>query len=88
MCVESLVRGPGRPKVAEDPLQQSHHVRCLTYRVLDNMTVPQVARRMGISERTVVNWTRLALGYHGFPEIKAIRKKLRREPLRDEDMAE
>ncbi len=76
MCTDGLVRGRGRPRISNDPMQQAHHLRCLMYRVYDKLSVPQVAERMGISERTVVYWTKLALTYHGYPEIEAVRKLL------------
>ncbi len=67
---------PGRRRVAEDPFEQSKHIRCLVYRIHHDMDVPAVARLMGVSPRTVVNWTRLALSYYGHPEIKVLRARL------------
>lgn len=56
--------------------EQWTHVRCLFYRVYDGLSVAEVAYRMGVSERTVKRWTNLALGYHEFPEIKAIKERI------------
>ena len=66
-------RRRGRPP-QDDPVQQWNHVRCLLYRVHDNLTVAQVARRLGVSEPTVKRWTQRALSYYWYPEIKEIRK--------------
>lgn len=71
---EVMPRGRGRPRVTDDPFEQSKHIRCLIYRVYDGRTVAEVAVIMRVSKRTVVYWTRLALSYIGYPEIQAIRE--------------
>lgn len=69
-------RPVGRPRHADDPHEQSKHIRCLVYRVHDGKTVAEVAEIMGVSARTVKTWTRLALDYYHAPEVKVIRKSM------------
>lgn len=70
------VRPPGRPRVSDDPEQRAKHMRCLFYRVLNGLTVRQVADLMDVSEATVKLWTKLALSYHGYPEIRKVREMI------------
>ena len=65
-----------RPRPSADPYEQSKHIRALTYRVFDNMTVAQVAARMKVHPNTVKNWTKIALAYLGNPEVDEVRKRI------------
>lgn len=71
-----LPRKPGRP-VQVTPTEQWNHIRCLLYRVHENLSVAEVAVRMGISQPTVKRWTQRALSYYWYPEIKEIRKAIK-----------
>lgn len=70
--------GRRRARATDDPIAQWKHIRCLFYRIYDGLTVAEVARRMGVTERTVERWTQYALGYYGHPEIKVIREMIRK----------
>lgn len=56
-------RRPGRPRVSENPEARERHIQCAMMRLATFATVEETAAAFDISERTVHNWTALALTY-------------------------
>ena len=75
----NIARSPvrGWRRVALDPFEQAKHVRALTYRV-EGISVKGVADRMGVTARTIRNWSKLARAYFGYPDIRLVRSRLRK----------
>jgi hypothetical protein len=66
-------RRPGRPRVADSPDERAKHLAVARARLLFGASVKRLAVAYDTSERTILRWTRAALGYDG-PEADALRR--------------